>query len=74
MDIILAVEELGLSGRIAMGKCSRSTLYRWAKSINGYLEKNGYEWSVKADYKKCCIKVFYLVRNNIWRRRNQLCY
>ena len=27
------------------------------KAINEYLKVNKYEWSVKADYKNCCIDV-----------------
>lgn len=57
MDIILAVEELAISGGISLGKCSRNTVYRWTKAINKYLKVNKYEWSVKADYKNCCIDV-----------------
>lgn len=57
MDITLAVEELAISGDISLGKCSRSTVYRWTKAINEYLKVNKYEWSVKADYKNCCIDV-----------------
>lgn len=57
MDIILAIEELYLSGIISLGMCSRSTVYRWAKAINEYLTTNKYGWCVKADYKSCCIYV-----------------
>ena len=49
MDIILAVEELALSGGISLGRRSRSTVYRWTKAINEYLETNKCEWRVKAD-------------------------
>lgn len=55
MDVILAVEEIYFGGGISLGKCSRSTVYRWAKAINEYLERNKYDWRVKADYKNCCI-------------------
>jgi len=55
MNIMLAVEELTLSGGISLGRCSRSTVYRWTKAINEYLDRNGYEWRVTADYEKCCI-------------------
>lgn len=55
MGVLLAVEEIGLSGGISLGKCSRSTVYRWTKAINEYLEWNKYDWRVKADYKNCCI-------------------
>ena len=57
MDIILAVEELALSGGISLGRRSRSTVYRWTKAINEYLETNKCEWRVKADDKNCYIDV-----------------
>jgi hypothetical protein len=57
MDIVMAVEELGFDGGISLGRCSRSTVYRWTKTINEYLELNKYEWRVKADYKNCCIDI-----------------
>lgn len=57
MDITLAVEELSLSGGISLGRRSRSTVYRWTKAINEYLKDSKYEWSVRADYKNCCIDV-----------------
>ena len=37
MDIIMAVEEIGFDGGVSLGKCSRSTVYRWTKDINEYL-------------------------------------
>lgn len=57
MDIVMAVEELGFDGGISLGRCSRSTVYRWTKAINEYLERDKYEWRVKADYKTCCINI-----------------
>lgn len=57
MDIIVAVEEIGFDGSISLGKCSRSTVYRWVKAMNEYLERNKYGWRVKADYKNCCINM-----------------
>ena len=57
MDIVMAVEELGFDGGISLGRCSRSTVYRWTKAINEYLERDGYEWRVNADYKNCYINV-----------------
>lgn len=57
MDIILAVEEIGFDGGVSLVRCSRSTVYRWAKAINEYLERNKYDWRVKADYKNCCINM-----------------
>lgn len=53
----MAVEEIGFDGSVSLGKCSRSTVYRWAKAMNEYLERNKYDWRVKADYKNCCINV-----------------
>lgn len=47
LDLTLAVEELGLSGEINLGRCSRSTAYRDVKRINEYLEYNKYDWRVK---------------------------
>lgn len=55
MNIILAIEELCFSGGISLGRRSRSTVYRWTKAINEYLERNDYDWRVTADYEKCCI-------------------
>lgn len=57
MDIIMAIEELALSGGISLGRCSRSTVYRWTKAINEYLDYSKYDWRVKADYKTSCINV-----------------
>lgn len=57
MDIIMAVEEISFDGGVSLGKCSRSTVYRWTKAINEYLERNKYDWRVKADYKNCCINM-----------------
>ena len=53
----MAVEEIGFDGSVGLGKCSRSTVYRWAKAMNEYLERNKYDWRVKADYKNCCINM-----------------
>lgn len=57
MDIIMAVEEIGFDGSVSLGRCSRSTVYRWTKAINEYLERNKYDWRVKADYKNCYISM-----------------
>lgn len=43
MDIVLVVEELAFDGSIGLGRCSRSTVYRWTKAINEYLKENKYE-------------------------------
>ena len=57
MDIIIAIEELYLSGAISLGRRSRSTVYRWTKAINEQLEFEKCNWRVKADYKDCSIYV-----------------
>lgn len=46
-----AIEELSLSGEISLGKCSRSTVYRWAEEINARLTRGNCSWRVKADAK-----------------------
>lgn len=46
----LAIEEMALSGSIAIPG-SASTVYRWARIINGILERGKYDWRVKADAK-----------------------
>lgn len=49
MDIYqFAIEELSLSGEISLGKCSKSTVYRWAKEINARLSRGNYSYRVKA--------------------------
>lgn len=57
MDIVMAVEEIGMDGGVSLGRCSRSTVYRWTKAINEYLEAGKYDWRVKADYKNCHINI-----------------
>lgn len=44
-----AIEELAMSGEVSLGRCSKSTLYRWCKEINERLEHGNYDWRVKAD-------------------------
>lgn len=56
-NIVMAVEEIALSGGISLGRCSRSTVYRWTKAINEYLERSKCTWRVKADYKHCYIDI-----------------
>lgn len=56
-NITMAIEELYLSGAISLGKCSRSTVYRWTKEINWRLEFEKCDWRVKANYKDCSIYV-----------------
>lgn len=50
-NIVMAVEEIGMDGSVSLGKCSKSTLYRWRKAINEYLERNHFDWRVRADVK-----------------------
>lgn len=57
MDVSMIVCELAFDGIVSLGKCSRSTVYRWTKSVNGYLEFNRYDWRVRANYKDCCIEI-----------------
>lgn len=49
MDIVMAIEEIAVSGEVGIKKCSASTLYRWCRAINEHLRKNKYEWRVKAN-------------------------
>ena len=44
-DYQTAIAELSLSGCIALSRCSRSTVYRWTKAINGILEREHYDQS-----------------------------
>ena len=53
-DIELWVEEILFDKSIAV-VCSVSTMYRWAKEINEYLEHNKYDWRVKANIKEMSI-------------------
>lgn len=55
-DLILWVEELAFSGSVAV-RCPESTMYRWVKEINEYLEREKYEWRVKANRKERSIDV-----------------
>jgi hypothetical protein len=53
IDVILK------NGRISFySPPSRSTLYKWSKDINEYLESHDFGWRVKADYKNgyICMK------------------
>lgn len=52
-----AIAELSLSGTIGLGRCSESTVYRWAREINARLEAEKYDWRVKADAKNRSIYV-----------------
>lgn len=45
-DIQMAIEEIGLSGVINIGKCCRQTMKNWVKDINDSLVHNHYEWRV----------------------------
>lgn len=57
MDIVMTVEELALDGSVSLGKCSVSTLYRWCRAINEYLERNHFDWRVKANRKDMSIYI-----------------
>lgn len=46
-----AIEELHLSGTVGLGRCSASTVYRWAHIINDRLKTQHIEWRVKPDIK-----------------------
>lgn len=56
-DILMAVEELGLSGSISFGKCSVRTLYRWAGDINKKLSAENYDWRVQVNKVDMCLEV-----------------
>lgn len=45
----MAMQELLLSGEIGLGRCSVSTVYRWAREINKRLAREQASWCVKAD-------------------------
>lgn len=55
-DLALWVGELAFDGAVAV-RCSDSTLYRWVKEINEYLEWEKYEWRVRANRKERLIEV-----------------
>lgn len=55
-NIGFAIEELALSGSISLGRCSRSTVYRWAKEINRRLEAGHCDWRVKVNTKDMSIE------------------
>lgn len=42
-----AIEEIGLSGAVSLGKCSESTLRRWGRKFNQRLAWEKCEWRVK---------------------------
>jgi len=52
-----AIAELSLSGSISLGKCSRSTAYRWAREINQRLKFENCDWSVKLDLENRCLEI-----------------
>lgn len=56
-DYQTAISELSLSGCIGLSRCSRSTVYRWAKAINEILEREHYDWRVKVNYKEKALYV-----------------
>lgn len=45
----MAIQEIALSGGVGLGRCSTSTVYRWARTINAILEREKYDWRVKPD-------------------------
>ena len=49
------IEELSLSGIVGVGRCSKSTLYRYVRQINERLIAEKYDWRVKADAKNMAI-------------------
>ena len=55
-ELSLLVEELYFDNSVVL-RCSTSTLYRWAKRVNRYLEKNKYEWRVRPNTKESTIEV-----------------
>lgn len=58
MDTIqYMIEELSLSGAVGVGNCSKSTLYRYVRQINERLERERYDWRVKAKVKDMAIIV-----------------
>lgn len=61
LDIVLAVEELGMDGEICLCRCSRSTAYRDAKRINEYLTENHYDWRVKLTIDKTAAMPYSLI-------------
>lgn len=56
-DIVMAVEELSLSGSISLGNCSASTLYRWGRDINEMLSAGNYDWRVQVNKNDMCLEV-----------------
>lgn len=44
-----AIAELSLSGEISLGRCSKSTAYRWKKEINDRLSRENANWRVRLD-------------------------
>ena len=39
----MAIQEIALSGGVGLGRCSTSTVYRWARTINAILEREKYD-------------------------------
>lgn len=53
MDILTAIiEELSIDGPngVSLGRCARSTAYRWKNKVNEVLEAEQYDWCVKLEY------------------------
>lgn len=56
-NISMWAEEIAFDGAVSIPGMPRSTLYRWARAMNEYLESNKYEWRVRANYKEGLIEV-----------------
>lgn len=61
-DVVLAVEELALSGAISMGRCSRSTAYRNTKQVREYLESQHFPWDVRLKVEPAAVLPYTLYR------------
>ena len=56
-NIISYVEERNFSGAIDMKSFSKSSIYRWTRELNRYLEKFHYSWRVKPNCKNQTIEI-----------------
>ncbi len=50
-NIAMTIEELGIDGAVSLGRCSRSTVYRYKNEINRRLAAQKFNWRVTADVK-----------------------
>ena len=55
MDLSVIIKEIDSKGSTFLGKCSRSTLYRWAQNINEKLRNGNYNWRVEVNTETWCI-------------------